>query len=131
MHRTLRVKAVLVSNLIMNIKEYIWSKGWMPMLFLILVLFYCVSLNSVTFCNCRCRCCFMLHLYEKSVVRSKKCFTYHRTAKTFKLDVAIKKKFSGLFFFWTICREGELPRHKLIDLATCLFKSRRHFRIIK
>ena len=40
--KTFHVEADFVTNLVVNISEYIWSGDWVPMIFLILVLFHLV-----------------------------------------------------------------------------------------
>ena len=42
------VKAVYVSNLMLNISGYIWSGGWVTLLLLILALFYLVLYFSIS-----------------------------------------------------------------------------------
>ena len=52
---------------------------------------------------------------------AKSFFTDFRTANTIQLFVAIKKTFSGLFFFWSSSSKEEFLRNFLINIANCFF----------
>ena len=55
---------------------------------------YCVCLKNITLCDCQSRCCSSAVLFQNiGEFGAKKYFTDHRTAKTIKLDGAIKTNF--------------------------------------
>ena len=58
-------------------------------------------------------------LFQNIVV--KKYFTDHQAAHTIQLFVAIKRNFSGIFFFRISHKEEEFSRDYLVYVVTCLF----------
>ena len=54
----------------------------------------------------------LCHIFSEILGDSeeKKVFTERQTSDTNHLLTAVKEKFSGLFFFWTILSENEFPR---------------------